>query len=61
MRSELEKIVREEIKQKLVSSLIRKVTLSSLPIESEISQKKLISLANISTIDKDQKPDLTLK
>ena len=54
MRSELEKVVREEIKQKLISSVIRKNMKSSFPTDNEISQNNLISLTDISNVDKDQ-------
>ena len=53
MHSELEKVVKEEIKQKLASSVIRKKILSSSQIESDISQNKLLPLTDVSNIDKD--------
>ena len=54
MHSELEKVVKEEIKQKLVSiGVIRKKTKSFTPMETDISQNNLIPLTDNSTIDKD--------
>ena len=53
MHSELEKVVKEEIKKKLASSVIRKKILSSSQMESDISQNKLLPLTDVSTIDKD--------
>ena len=61
MRSELEKVVREEIKQKLMSSFIIKNVKSSPQTENEVTQNTLISLTDISNVDKNHESNLTLK